>query len=40
MNKYNTFTNLELQSALAFYIGEMIPFLPGKWNCKSKDHID
>jgi hypothetical protein len=28
-SKYNTFTNLELQSALAFYIGETIPLLPG-----------
>jgi hypothetical protein len=39
-SKYNTFTNLELQSALAFYIGETTPLLPGKCNCKSKDHID
>jgi hypothetical protein len=39
-SKYNTFTNLELQSALAFYICETIPLLPGKCNCKSKDHID
>jgi hypothetical protein len=26
-NKYNTFTNMELQSALAFYTGERIPLL-------------
>jgi hypothetical protein len=39
-NKYNTFTNMELQSALAFYTGERIPLLPSSCNCKSKDLTD
>jgi hypothetical protein len=39
-NKYNTFTNMELQSALAFYTGERIPLLPSSCNYKSKDLVD
>jgi hypothetical protein len=39
-SKYTTLTHLELQSALAFYLGERIPLLPNKCNCKSKTHLD